>query len=153
MKALKIILFAYTTFLFLQCGSPNFNKRTPFKIQSATYYNSATDLQENSNIYIRYSSKDKINFDSLYFRKNKIKLQIKTIRGVKYVFGEFQKKIFLRDFTLDANPINELKNKFPTRETFPFELEENEAIISYLLKGRTKYFKVKNIKKRATSSL
>ena len=155
MKALKIILLSCITFLLFQCGSRNFNKKSPFKVQSATYYNSATDLQENtnSNLYIRYSSKNNINFDSLYFRKNTTKLQTKTIKGIKYVVGEFQKKIFLRDFTLDVNPINELKNKFPTRETFPFELQDNEAIISYQLKGKTKYFKVKNIKKRAASSL
>ena len=155
MKALTVITTLCITLLLLQCGSVNFDKTTPFKIHSSTYYNSVTSLQNNanSNIYIRYTSKDNINFDSLYFRKNKIKVETKYIRGEKYVFGEFQKKKLVRDITLDANPIKELNNTIHKIDKYPFDLEDDEAVLTYQLKGKTKYFKIKDIHKRDSDTL
>jgi hypothetical protein len=82
-----------------------------------------------------------------------MKAEIKTTRGLKYVFGKFQKTSILNDFTLDINPIRELKNKVPELNNFPFNLKENEAIISYKVKGIIKYYKIENIKKAKEDTL
>jgi hypothetical protein len=51
------------------------------------------------------------------------------------------------DIILDVNSSKEINNTVPENKKLPFELNRNEAIISYSLKGKTKYFKVKSIKK------
>ncbi|WP_158840003.1 hypothetical protein [Polaribacter sp. L3A8] len=155
MKAIKIITIISITLLFLQCAGSKFDKKPPFNIQSSTYYKNINGIHKNtlSYIYIRYTSKDNIQFDSLYFRKNKIKIQIKTIEGLKYAFGEFKKNSISKDFTLDANPIKELKNPIPNIQKFPFNLKDNEAVIKYQQKGKTKFFKIKDIQKQESDSL
>ena len=52
-----------------------------------------------------------------------------------------------RDMILDENPIRELENPVPIIRSFPFELDENEAVISYKFKGKIKYFKIASVKK------
>ncbi|PQB08548.1 hypothetical protein BST83_16520 [Polaribacter filamentus] len=52
-----------------------------------------------------------------------------------------------QDITLDLNSSKEINNTVPEIKKFPFKLNQNDAIISYILKGKTKYFKVKSIKK------
>ena len=148
MKTLKIIFSIFISFLFLQCASLQFENQPPFIIESATYYHNKTELLKkgNSKMYIRYTSKDKIVFDSLFFRNKKSKIDIKTKGDLKYIFVDIKKTSILKDFTLDANPIKELKNKFPQSANFPFKLKEDEAIISYISKEKTKYFRIKNVK-------
>ena len=82
-----------------------------------------------------------------------MKIKIKTIGGLTYIYAEFQKNSKTKDFTLDINPIKELKNQIPTSKVLPFNLKENETVISYQQKGKTKYFKIKNIQKRDSVTL
>jgi hypothetical protein len=52
-----------------------------------------------------------------------------------------------RNLILDADITKELENTLPSLEEFPFQLKENEAILSYKKEGKTLYFKIENIKK------
>jgi hypothetical protein len=54
------------------------------------------------------------------------------------------------DRILDENTSKEIHNQFPEVKKMPFELKQNEAIISYKIKDKTKYFKIKSIKKGKT---
>jgi hypothetical protein len=49
------------------------------------------------------------------------------------------------DLILDINVAKEIKNSVPELKKFPFELKDNEAVLSYRLGGKTNYFKIKNI--------
>ena len=40
-----------------------------------------------------------------------------------------------------------MKNTLPDIANFPFQLKENEAILTYKIKNKIKYFKIKNIEK------
>ncbi|PQJ68888.1 hypothetical protein [Polaribacter butkevichii] len=153
MKTIKIILTLCIALFYLQCASSHLEKQPPFSILSSTYYSALSNTTKDtfSEIHIKYTSKNNINFDSLYFRKNKIKLKIKDIKGNKYAYATFKKNNLLKDFTLDANPIKELENPIPISEQFPFNLKENEAVISYQHKGKTNYYKIKNVEKTDTN--
>ena len=50
------------------------------------------------------------------------------------------------DIIIDADRKKEINNKPPETVKIPFELKENEAVISYKEDGKTKYFKIENIK-------
>lgn len=144
MKTFKLLSILIIIIGLSQCGSAKFQKNPPFQISSSTYYNEFNNTE--TNIYIRYTSKDDINFDSIYFQKRKGKVEIKTISDLNYIFGNF-KNFKRNDLVLDVNSIKELNNRIPEIKKFPFDLKENEAIISYKTKGKTKYYKITSVKK------
>ena len=153
MKAIKIISALCITFIFLQCASTNFEKQPPFKISSATYNNWIGGLPgvRGTKVEIHLSQKNQITFDSLFFKNSKTKIEKKEVKGEIILIGHFNTQRN-QDIILDANPIKELKNKIPKPDKFPFDLKKNEAVISYQLKGKTKYFKVKDIQKQDSDS-
>jgi hypothetical protein len=51
------------------------------------------------------------------------------------------------DFILDRNVQKELKNPFPVIQKNPFNLKENEAVLSYIKGGKRLFFKIENIKR------
>lgn len=152
MKPIKILLFFLLIIGFSQCGSSKFENDPPFLILSAVVYNNPEKLE--TNIYIRYKgyhNESFIEFDSIFFKKQKVKIDIKTMRGLTYVYGVFKKSI-QRNLVLDSNPIKEINNPVPDIKKFPFKLNENEAVLSYIINGKLKYYKIKSLKKEKSIS-
>lgn len=55
----------------------------------------------------------------------------------------------LKDYTMEADVKQEYGNKIPVKkEVFPFDLLENEAVISYKENDKTKYLKLTNISQK-----
>ena len=52
------------------------------------------------------------------------------------IIGHFNTSTRKRDLVLDSDPKKEINNKIPDFKKIPFELEENEAILSYQLNGK-----------------
>ena len=52
-----------------------------------------------------------------------------------------------RDLILDTDVTKELKNTLPDVKKIPFELKEDEAILSYKLGDKINYFKIEDIEK------
>jgi hypothetical protein len=87
-----------------------------------------------------------VKFDSIYFSKKIMKLERTKTKDKKMIIANFVSDV-KQDIILDINSSQEINNTVPEIKKFPFELNQNEAIISYILKEKTKYFKVKSIKK------
>ena len=52
---------------------------------------------------------------------------------------------------MHADPKEEFGNKPPNISIkIPFELQENEAVISYFIKSKKRFYKLSNIKKQKT---
>ena len=51
------------------------------------------------------------------------------------------------DLVIDVDTKKEINNKPPNQEKIPFELKEDEAVISYKEDGELKYFKIEKIRK------
>jgi hypothetical protein len=127
--------------------------KPPFTITEASYKSwvGGQPGVHGINVYINYTSKNAIDFDSIYFRNQTVNLETKNHKQTKLVVGYFntsttksKKDLLLqKDATKSESTINlELK--------IPFNLKENEAVISYTEAGITKYYKVSNLKKEAS---
>tara|TARA_R110001592_G_scaffold9619_2_gene50964 strand:- start:22 stop:516 length:495 start_codon:yes stop_codon:yes gene_type:complete len=148
MKTLKIFAILITILLFSQCASAKFEENPPFTITSAIYNNWSGGQPGNRgiNVTITYTSLYPVEFDSIYFSKKIMKLESTKTKEKKIIIANFVSSV-KPDIILDVNSSKEINNTVPDIKKFPFELNQNEAIISYILKGKTKYFKVKSIKK------
>lgn len=78
--------------------------------------------------------------DSVFFRKMKGKL-----RNGKASYFASLKKDMPQDIVMSDDPKAEYGNK--TQE-FPFDLKNDECVISYIEKGETKYFKIVDLKEK-----
>lgn len=148
MKTLKILSILVITFLFYQCGSTKFEENPPFKITSAIYNNWTGGQPGNKGmtVNITYTSIYKIKFDSIYYSNKIVILESSITKEKKMISANFVSPV-KPDMILDKNTSKETQNVVPLLKKFPFELKQNEAIISYIVKGKTKYFKVKSVKK------
>ena len=99
-------------------------------------------------VEIELKGNSNIDFDSIFFRNKSTKVEINSATGKTLIIGHFNtSKRQKRDLILDADVTKELKNTLPDVKKIPFELKKNEAILSYKVGRKIKYFKIKNIKK------
>jgi hypothetical protein len=92
------------------------------------------------------SNRNNVDFDSVYFRGYKAKIEIGKIGYIAHFKTDINQR---EDIIMSNNGKDELGNKSPFKEAnSPFELTEDECVISYIEKNTTKYFKVKNLVKK-----
>jgi hypothetical protein len=119
-------------------------------MESATYTNWVGGVPGVSGrrVEIKLSEKKSVTFDSLFFQKKTTKIEIRETKGTTLLVAHYSTSSRKNnDFILHSDTKRELKNKIPKPDNFPFDLKENEAIISYKVKGKIKYYKIENIKK------
>ena len=85
--------------------------------------------------------KKKLIIEDLFFRNIQVKAQKDRNNHLIYL-GYFNNELN-RDVIMDADATKEAQNTPPKK--IPFQLKENEAIISYTYKGTLQYYKVSNI--------
>lgn len=147
---MKILSILTLLFGFSQCNSSKFVENPPFKVNKAFYNNWSGGQAGVSGIKleIQLENAQEIEFDSIYFQKKKTKVEVLQKGNKTDLIGHFStSKNINRDLILDADPTKELKNTLPTIKKFPFQLKENEAILSYKKGKKIVYFKIENIKK------
>ena len=147
MKYLSIIAILIS---FAQCGSIKLEKNPPFKVEKVSYHHwiGGQPGISGTNIEIELKENSNIDFDSIFFQNKSTKLEINTTDNKTLLIGNFNtSKRSHRNFILNSNAVKELKNELPTSINFPFKLMENEAIITYKIKNKLKYFKIKDISK------
>ncbi|WP_143744279.1 hypothetical protein [Polaribacter tangerinus] len=144
-------LFAVITIIgFVNCKSHSIQTKTPFKVVDAFYFKEI-GFKENTKDFtleIQLTQNTNQYFDSIFYKNKKTKiLTIKTGK-ITRLLGYFKHPKKTQNLIMDANSIKELKNTIPAIEKSPFKLKENEAIISYFVGKKKKYFKIKSVKKR-----
>ena len=149
MKAMKFFLVGIILTSFFQCGSLKFENNPPFKILTATYQNDyeVSKIFGETVVKISYTSTKEISFDSIYFNNKIAKLEFASFNSNKRLIGILKNSNFNNGFVLDKNPIKELHNPLPNFQKFPFKLKKNEAIISYKVDKKIKYFRISDLKK------
>ena len=97
------------------------------------------------NIYIP-TVNSSVELDSVYFRGKTAKLEIKSLNQTIYIgrfISDLNKK---KDIVMSSEPNAEYGNEMPKiTQKVPFELKENECVISYKDGNTTKYFKIDNV--------
>ena len=150
---MKSITFLFLALSFVTCKSISLDTKPPFKITEASYKSwvGGQPGVHGINVYINYTSKTAIDFDSIYFRNKTVKLETKKQKERKILIGYFNTSTInsKEDLLLQK----EAPNSDSTKELevpFPFILKENEAVIRYTIANVVKYYKVSNLKKEAS---
>jgi len=148
MKIVKKISFFMLMLLFMvsfsQCSSTKqLQNNPPFEV-GEVYYN-----QSDSGLYFFIPIKSKpnnIELDSVYFHNKSAKLVFENDSFV----GNFKTEVIQKpDIIMGNEPYAEYGNKAPKLpEKLPFQLKNDECIISYKEENTTKYYKIGNIIKR-----
>ena len=154
MKIMKIIFILTILLGFSQCGSNKFVKNPSFKIEKATYnkWSGGQPGVSGVKLELQLVNALQIEFDSLYFQKKITKVETRKINNMLQIIGHFSTSNRKnKDLILDANPIKELKNTPPVVHNFPFDLKENEAILSFKKNNKTHYYKINEVKQTQPS--
>jgi len=150
MKIMKIIFILTLLFGLSQCGSNTFVKNPTFKVEKS-FYNHWVGGQpgvRGTKLELHLKDTSEINFDALYFQGKVAKAEVSMQDGFTQVIGHFSTSATQkRDVILDLDARKELENRVPNLEKLPFELKENEAVLSYKKGVKTLYFKIENISK------
>ncbi|MBO6605427.1 hypothetical protein [Psychroserpens sp.] len=137
---------------FSQCSSvPKLQKEAPISIADVYYQEWIAGVQGGGsgiNLFISVSDSD-ITLETVYFRGEVAKLEVKPSNPNQYI-GRFKTEMNQpKDIILSSDPKEEYGNKMPQKkDKFPFELADNECVISYTVNDEIKYFKISNIKNK-----
>ena len=131
-----ILASIFILFLSQKNIGQTISKTEHFKVIKATY---STSKETNSIVLSILIDNPKIKLDSIYFRNNVTKLN-------RTKNNSFEGKHILnrkKDLILDSNLKKEYGNQPPDlSEKIPFNLNLNEAIVSYNIKGKRFYKKI-----------
>lgn len=154
MKKLLLLPVFVIFMSFSQCDKSKLEKDAPAKVSKAIFQDWSGGKGSRGTLVTITLDKptDAIVFDSIYFQGNVEKLSAETTKKHILLKGNFITSTFpKRDLILSSDPKEEFGNTPPpVKAKITFELENNEAIISFKKGDKTKYFLVKNIKKEKT---
>lgn len=159
MKQFNPIIFSITL-LFLstsvtKCSSAQKLESVPPLDFGEVYYQkraqAVRDLESSLTIFIPIKGelKNNIELDSVYFKSRSAKLMT-TDKTPNVYYGRFViKPKMAEDIILSSDMSEEQQNKvIMDNPKIPFELLPNQCVISYQQDGKTKYFKISNIKEK-----
>lgn len=149
-KYIHIALITLVGLAFLGCGTSKVNGQAepPFKVVEATFANLVnSELGIKETIVIIKIDNSNMKLDSLYFRNNKMSL-VKDFSSSENIFlGSFTTSITPHDYILESDPKQEFGNKPPVMVSkIPFELTDDEAVVSYFYKNKINYYKILAVK-------
>lgn len=153
----KFILLGMIIIGFSSCSSSQkLQKEIPFAVTSATCQEWVAGVQGGgSGINVTFVAdnlaENNIQLDSIFFRGQKAAVMMLEEKGKKNCSARFvTPKLEKPDIIMHKDPKKEFGNKPPKlQEKIPFELADNEAVISYTQAGKVKYFKIENIKQKS----
>ena len=137
---------------FSHCSSAQkLQKEAPVTIGKVYYQHWVAGIQSGGSgvnlfIPVKESLTEDVQLDSVFFKGKVSKLEVKPTNPNLFI-GRFstsgnQKKDIIMSDKPNAEYVNEGPKKKPK---IPFELKENECVVSYIEANKTKYFKVENI--------
>ena len=150
MRTIKILSILFLLLGFSQCGGSTLVKKSTLKVEKA-FYNKWVGGQpgvSGTKVEIHLEDAQEVIFVALYFQGKRTQVEVSKIDKFTQIIAHFStSKRKHRNLILDADIIKETGNTLPSLEEFPFQLKENEAILSYKKENKTLYFKIENIKK------
>jgi hypothetical protein len=147
MKTLKTFFIICIAFCISSCSSVKLTETAPFKISGATYHSWVGGQPGVSgvNVIIGIDDDTSVTFKNIYFQTRKVSVTIETRNKKKYVLGNINTSTRSEETIIKK----ETKEKV-SKNDFPFELGNNEAVLEYDKAGKTYYYKVSKIKKTET---
>jgi len=148
----RFLSIIFLFFIVSSCGSSgikDLEKNPPFTISEGYYQNWVAGVKEGgsgTNVYIIFKDfSEDITIQDIYFSNKKVKAK-NSPENPKQYSGYFKNE--LRDVIMDSNPQKEAQNTPP--QTVLFDLQANEAVVSYLSNGKIKFYKISGLKEKQT---
>ncbi len=147
-----ILMFIFMT-SFSQCSSSKkLQSKTPIEFGDAYFQKWVAGVKGGGsgiNIFIpiNESISEEFILDSVYFRGKVAKLEVKPNDKTLYI-GRFKTgfNTMKPDIIMSSDSKEEYGNQLPKiEEKIPFDLKDNECIVSYKKSDKTKYYKIENI--------
>ena len=158
MRRIKTMIFSITMFSLLssfsQCSDEQkLQDNAPLEFGEVYYRNrpqAVRDLPSILTLYIPINtSSPSVELDSVYFKGRSAKLETSEQNKQLYLARFVTKPEYSEDIIMSSDMAKEHQNKLPkVKQSIPFELRPNECIISYKQAGKTKYYKISNIKQK-----
>ena len=153
---IKFLLTIIISFTLSSCGgsksnNSNFTSNPPFKIQEIYFQKWVSGVRgggSGTNVYITFSEVSKgVVFQEIFFQNKKSNLNTTSTNQLAANFKSTQNT----NVIMDGDPTKEAVNTPP--EKIPFQLEKNEAVISYSdpdsnREKKTYYYKILNIEEK-----
>ncbi len=154
MKLIKHILYLFIMLFLLasfsQCStSQNLQKKAPLNFGEVYSQRWVAGIQgggSGTNLFIPITSQSEIKLDSVYFRGQVTKLEVSK-DAMLYV-GRFKTDFNQpkQDLILSSDQTEEFNNQLPKKPIkIPFELSDDECVISYRDNNKVMYYKISNI--------
>ena len=144
----SVILFACYSCAGGKDTGYSFEQEPPFTLGAVYYQDWVAGVREGgsgTHVHITIDSyaEDVVILD-IFFSNKKEKAQNSPQYIDQYV-GYFKNEA-RPDIVMDGDPVKEAQNTPP--EAFPFQLKNNEAVLSYLHKDEVKYVKISNMERK-----
>lgn len=137
---------------FAQCSTAQkLQQEAPTQFGDVYYQKWTAGIQSGgSGINLFIPVKDlNIELDSVYFRGNAAKLEVKSGEVIFYI-GRFKTDFNQpKDIVMSSDPNEEYGNQLDSKATvIPFDLKDDECVISYIKDDKTLYYKISNIQQK-----
>ncbi|WP_010516220.1 hypothetical protein [Croceivirga radicis] len=152
MKWFSYIFFSLIFSLSSCSSQKTFVKEAPFTTGDVTCQYWAGGRAESGSgtklkIPVGQLDKEGVAFAQAFFRGKVADLKMVKNSDEMYAEANFSNKMDKPDIVMHADPKKEVGNKPPKlQKENPFELSENECVISYTENGELKYLKIDNVK-------
>ncbi len=150
MKSLKIYLFSILiSVIFIGCKSQSLDTSAPFQIVEKNYFYWTGGKQGTEGTTITLKGRTQsmnISFSKVFFQNHEYNIVPEFNSHGFVISGNFS-KFRKGNMILDKDPAAEYGNKPPVQEKkFPFDLQDDEAILQYAVNGLEGYHKISDIK-------
>lgn len=147
---MSLLLFSFSNCGGSRNGESNFELTSspPFTLGEVYFQNWVAGVRDGgsgTHVSITFENMDDgVRIKNIYFH-NKMEKAQQSEQNPSHYMGYFSTKK-KGDVIMDINPAAEAQNRPP--EAFPFNLLDNEAVISYYHKEKIGYFKLVEIKEK-----
>ncbi|PTM07966.1 MAG: hypothetical protein DA407_09325 [Bacteroidetes bacterium] len=137
---------------FSQCSSAQKLQKNAPTAFGETYYeqwvSGVAGGPSGINVFIELKN-ESLQLDSIYFRGKVSKFEVKPSNKLLFIGRFINETKDKTDMIISSNTNEEYGNKaieLPLK--IPFELENDECVVSYKINGKTKYYKIANLIKK-----
>jgi len=146
----KLIGLVIISISFSQCASTiKLEQNIPNAIGECYYQNWVAGVKgggSGTNVFIQ-TKDENITLDSVYFRGQVAKLNVKPANKMLFI-GYLKSSTNMQNIEVSES---NLKAKYA--DDIPFELKNDECVVSYLDNGKVKYFKIQDLKGKTMNTL
>lgn len=152
-KISSLLLAFFLLVLTSGCKTSAVQNKVPFTIDEKTYFHWVGGKQGTRGTTIKikgFTTVLNLSFSKIYFQNKEFDV-VPQFNGNDFVLEATWSEFIPADKVMSSNPRDEYGNAPPKMgNSIPFDLEKDEAVITYAVSGAESYLKVTGVKKLET---